>query len=201
MIKTLLKNLNKNTTIVTPNRRLAYYLRHELDLLCKNLGKKVWTSFDILPMATWLQRTWRETNSQKILLNSHQTRIIWQKIITKQTQDKLLLNSQAIATAAQQAYELLNEWCISIEHPLFSISEDYLTFQAWAKEYTNLCKTNNWLDPSQIPAELNLNHFPKHLILAGFDQITPQLKQLLENINCEYFDPNNKTSEQKDCNE
>ena len=88
----LLKYINNNTTIVTPNRRLAINLRQEFDLCQKNSGKNAWPSIDILPISSWIKRTWQDCCSDKILLNEHQTRVIWQNIIADSANGKLLLN-------------------------------------------------------------------------------------------------------------
>ena len=189
---------DRQTIIVTPNQRLALNLRKEFDAAQKNNEQIVWHSFTILPIKIWIEKCWENFSFNKILLNDFQTRFLWNKIITSN-----LLNTKSTIKQAKKAYKLLNEWDISINHPLFNISEDTLVFKNWAKKFDNYCNANNWIEPSNVPQELLANNFclTERLILAGFDQLTPQINQLITNIknkgcHIEHLDPNNKTSKQ-----
>lgn len=189
---------SKQTVIVTPNRRLALNLRKEFDAAQIHKGKAAWHSCTILPINTWFEKCWRNSYFSKILLNDVQTRFLWNKII-----DHNLLNIKSSLEEAKKAYKLLNEWNVSINHPLFNISEDTRIFKNWVKTFDDYCAANNWIEASNIPQELLANnfHIPKKIILAGFDQLTPQINQIINNIkhkgcDIDYLDPNNKASKQ-----
>lgn len=182
--------MNKNqelTLILTPNRRLALYLQ------------TTWSEVNILPLTNWLETIW----SGSILLNPHQEYLLWREIITTFAKEKPLLNLTKTIEQAQQAYTLLRQWRIDLTNPLFTISEDTATFQAWTNEFTAKCQNNNWIAVNDIIDKINLDNItlPKQITLVGFDQITSQLQYLLDNIKTkcqiEFRDPNNKISKQQ----
>jgi hypothetical protein len=181
------------TIVVTPNKRLASNLRNQFDIVQKNAGKSVWQSYKILPLKSWLENCWQNCNPSQILLNNHQAHFLWQKIINNS-----LLNTKRTIDQVQQAYKLLHEWSVSIDNPLFNISEDTLVFKNWVKKFDEQCKANNWIEAGNLPQELISKKFqlPENLILAGFDQLTPQINKLIKGCQVEHFDPNTKTSQQ-----
>jgi hypothetical protein len=202
MLSKLFKELTVHSTVVTPNRRLTNYLTKEYDDFQKKSGKNAWPSINILPLASWTETLWQSCPSNKILLNDHQERFIWQKIITNSKIGGSLLNITETTEQAHQAYQLLQEWCVALNHETFALSEDTSTFQSWAQHFVDLCGVNNWISHSSIADELycyNEIRFPERLILISFDQLTPQFEKLLSKAitkKCavEYFDTNNTTS-------
>ncbi|KPJ67082.1 MAG: hypothetical protein AMJ43_05945 [Coxiella sp. DG_40] len=204
MLGKLFKELTVQSTIVTPNRRLANYLTTEYDNFQKNSGKKAWPSIDFLPLGSWIEKIWQSCPSNKILLSDHQERFIWQKIIANSDVRESLLNITETAKQAQQAYQLLQQWCVTLNHKTFSLSEETSTFKSWAQQFVDLCTANKWISQSNIIDELSCYHeikFPERLILASFDQIYPQFERLLNKIiakkcEVEYFDTNNTNSKQ-----
>jgi len=204
MLSKLFKELTVHSTVVTPNRRLTNYLTNEYDHFQKKSGKDAWPSINILPLASWTEKLWQSCPSNKILLNDHQERFIWQKIITNSKIGGSLLNITETAEQARQAYQLLQEWSVTLDHNAFAMSDDTSTFQSWTQQFVDLCGVNNWISHSNIAYELycyNEIQFPERLILASFDQINPQFEKLLNKAitkKCavEYFDTNDTTSKQ-----
>ena len=60
MTPDLVQALAAGATVITPNRRLALYLKSEYDAAQARSGKSVWPSADALPYGAFLERTWQE---------------------------------------------------------------------------------------------------------------------------------------------
>ncbi len=201
MLNQLFEKTNLEAILLTPNRRLAAYLRREYDLWQQSNGLHTWPEINIMPIATWLEKIWQDHVANKVILNNHQEYLLWHNIITKFTNKHELLHSTALIAQAQQAYSLTQQWQIKLANPRFTITEDTQAFRSWAYEFTKQLEANNWLTHNDIANELNFYltknalPLPKALILVGFDIITPQLKTLLQQLQThkcqiEYFDPN-----------
>ncbi len=203
MLNQLFENACLDTIFLTPNRRLAAYLRQEYNLMQQNNDKHTWPEINIMPITTWLEKTWQDHIANKVILNNHQEYVLWHNIITKFSKKHKLLHSTALIAQAQQAYNLIQQWQINLANPDFTITEDTQALRSWAYEFTQQLENNNWLTHNDIANELNFYltrnalPLPKTLIMVGFDIITPQLKTLLQQLQThkcqiEYFDPNIK---------
>lgn len=73
---------------------------------------------------------------------------------------------------------------------LFILSEDIQAFLQWSSQYQQYCQDNHWIDFSRLAPLLrkllqdgtisNLQELPKSIQLVGFEELTPQFRQLLE---------------------
>ena len=104
----------KSPLVLTAHSRLAGWLMLEHNEQQKN--KKVWKTPQILPLSAWLKDVWQETWPEKHLLSKIQSNFLWEKIINEDRQVKNLsvLHKKAIATQAQKAYTLINEYKIPL---------------------------------------------------------------------------------------
>lgn len=177
-----LHQLETDATIVTANRRLAIFFREQYDRQQQLLGKTVWASIDVLPLETWIERSWNETLDERIVLNDFQEQLVWQKIIQNSSWGNTLLRLNETAKSAQEAWRLSHQWqCIDTEA---SPNPDIQAFQSWSQEFIKICQTNNWINQAQLPtlliSELKKITLPKKLILVGFEELPPQLHLLLK---------------------
>mgnify|MGYP003311968304 CR=1 FL=1 len=103
----------KSTLVLTAHSRLAGWLMLEHNEQQKN--KKVWETEEILPLSAWLKKVWQETWPEKHLLSGIQSGFLWEKIIQEDRKVKNLsvLHKKAIATQAQKAYTLINEYDVN----------------------------------------------------------------------------------------
>ncbi len=180
-----------NITILTPNRRLAATMHKLYQEFQRHQQIDCWQTPDILPITSWLQRFWQdltcnERSTSPHLLNAAQEQYLWEKIILSSKQSDQLLQISETADIAQSAWELLKQWRVDFQHPLFSSAEDYAALKHWASEFSNLCKKNNWVDNASIAEIIGEKIVsgtikPAHtIILAGFTEHSPQTRQLLE---------------------
>jgi len=186
-------DLNPNDLVVTVNKRLANALRESYNQYQLTSSQPItWQSPDILPITSWLQRCWQELTSVNdsqqplLLLNNIQEQVLWQQIIRNSSASNPLLQIEATAQAAQQAWQLCQQWNINYRDSIFTYTEDSKTWQSWAAQFEKLCNDNQWLDLSTLPYQL-INAFqaktitlPKRIFLVGFDEINPQQTKLFE---------------------
>lgn len=183
----LLQLLAQGYTLVTPTSRLARYLQYRFAAVKIREGKLTWETPDIIPWSAWLQRTRDELavehDSGLLLLSSQQQQLVWQEIIKKSEYAGLLLQTANTARQAIQAWQLCQQWEIDAALPHVNKNEDAHAFRQWAAAYRQRCKTAGWLDEAMLPAWLMTIRTSvfnnKKIVLAGFDEITPQQRSLL----------------------
>lgn len=178
-----------NTTILTPNRRLAAVLSKTYQQKQLNKQKLVWQTLDCLPLQSWLHRLWQEYLikhlSSLVLLTPEQELILWIEIIRNTPQSAHLLQINSTAKLAKAAWLLINEWELDIAHSAFSLTEDTETFKNWAKMFITLCQKRNLINTSKAvhfiskAIEQKRLSLPKKIILAGFTDLAPLYQRLL----------------------
>lgn len=188
----LFDSLNPDTLVLTANQRLA-------DFLCAQFNKwqqtndKSPTNIIIHSFSHWLQITWQYcVNSQLIapvsLLSDVQTHAIWEEIIRQSSQGTLLLNTSATTKLAIEAWSLINNWQITIDHPYFAFNEDTRVWQQWAKTFNQRCHDQHYIDNSKIIDYLipiiqsNNISLHKNILLVGFHELNPQQNKLFNAI-------------------
>ncbi|EKD55281.1 MAG: hypothetical protein ACD_60C00018G0006 [uncultured bacterium] len=181
---------NSDTTILTPNRRLAATWLKQFNDREIQQKKLTWPTLDILPIQSWLERLWHEYAAKEItntflLLSASQEAVLWEDILKKSPENNDLLQLGATAELAKSAFELLKLWNIDINHAALDFGEDSQAFKRWALEFKKICKKNNWLSIASLPAFLHKNLIentinpPKKILLLGFTEIAPAYQKLL----------------------
>lgn len=177
--------------ILTPNQRLARTYQQQYDLAQSNLGLKTWESLAIFPLNHWVIDLWQKFAQHslllpQILLNTFQTKTLWANIIEKKHPELQHLTPLAI-----EAYQLLKQWQIELDHPTFLLKAESRYFQQWLAEYHRILNQHQWTDPNQIydlanqvlVKNNNLSALlPKEITLLGFTDFNAQeeffIKQL-----------------------
>ena len=182
------KKLEHGVTVVTGNSRLAEALKQEFQQQAVDRGLQVWESPDIKPWNNWLRQTWEEAvfdgliESPELLLTEVQEQYIWESVI--ESSSVSVLRMEATARKACEAWQQLINWQVDLDAVEFDVNEDTRTFKLWADKYEQQCLEQGWLPASRIAEQLvqciNDNHgtFNSHIILLGFDELTP-LQQAL----------------------
>lgn len=196
MYQHFLTNLSTTDLVLTPNRRLAAYLRQEYNILQQNPEQLCWQNIDIIPLQSWFERCWQEvsttsTYNPMLLLNSQQEQLVWQQIIKKSSAGETLLCVTATAELAYQAWKIAQQWQINYKNTDWSQNENSKIWLSWAQEFQAICTSNRWLDSNSLPNWLmnaikqQLLKLPKRIFLVGFDELCPQhqtLFNLLTNL-------------------
>lgn len=181
--------MSHGAQVVTANRRLALELKARYDLLHADQGKAVWESANILSWGDWTQAQFQELQDlgviDKTLLTPYQSQILWEEIIASSSQGQAILNVSSAARMAQDALEVAQSWLINGKQLAGYANDETDLFLAWVDIFEKRCRQENWIDISKLNTIVN-EHIangaltaPDKIILAGFDEITPQQRELL----------------------
>jgi ATP-dependent helicase/nuclease subunit B len=178
-------------TVVTPNRRLAATLKRVFDDAQIAANKRTWPSPDIVPLATFFERTFQQRLRQHadapLLITNTHAQILWERIIreSENAASLALLSVAQTAKEASAAYSLMQAWDLSAAIGRLALSDalndDCRAFWSWAQRYRDLIAEKNWLDSAVLPdylcetllRESNMA-LPNTIIMAGFDIVTLQ---------------------------
>lgn len=188
-----LDNLDNDTWVITAGQRLSRALGEEHVRRQRQRGLQAWERPHILPWASWLQSAWEAGTDSAVpvppmLLASAQERTLWERVIAESDQASVLLQVAATARIAQDAWRLMHERRLSLAAIGESGGEDARAFIAWAQRFAAWCDGKSWLDTARLPDRLAASisagqvALPRRLVLAGFDELSPQQTALLQAV-------------------
>lgn len=189
MHDTVIRALQAGATLVTASQRLARHLVAEFGARQAQTAP-VWEAPDILPWPQWLERFWQESfgllegDAPQPLLSPFQEQTLWETII-RETESSPLLHEPAAARGAREAWQLLYAWQLPFARATEFPNEDAAAFLRWAKIYQQRCTREHYLDSARLPEAVmqaiarGRLRLPPQLLLAGFDEFTPQQRALL----------------------
>ncbi len=195
-----LEALAPGVTVVTINKRLARALQREHALRERAAGRMVWETPDILPWRAWLQRCWdallnagalglsaQAAELPGVLLDPLQERVLWSDIVRQSRAGQGLLRPDAAARLAIEAHVLRAAW-VPEEAAIETGSQDVRAFLEWSHGFIARCRDEGWIDMARLPDLLadawrrGALPVPPVLYLAGFDELTPQQRRLLDRL-------------------
>ena len=186
--------LGRGVTIVTGNKRLAGVTRQAFEHVAIDKGLEVWPTPDVLPWSAWLQRVWEEAvvsgaaSAPELLLTSQQEQRIWEDIITESVADQPLQQVTGTVRRAQEAWQLIQSWRLSLNDAAFRYNSDSTAFFEWASRFEAKCTEKGWLSLARLSDEFQRSVqagalvMPAELMLIGFDELTPQQQSLLQTL-------------------
>jgi ATP-dependent helicase/nuclease subunit B len=181
-------SIDTDTLLISVNNRLARALQARYDQQQAASGKRTWPTANILPWSAWLIRSYEylvdHGYCQRVLLNSHQERLLWEKIVRQSHQGESLLRPNAAAQSAQQAWQLQQDWQLS-ENQLAQYRQ-YETdvFLHWQQQFKQHCQQHQFITQAELcqalKEQIEQQHFPLtgHIQLHGFDSFSPQQESL-----------------------
>lgn len=183
------EHIERGHTIVCANVRLVHHFSHRYAREQLRQGRRAWETPDILPWQAWLRRC-RDSRGEHhdTLLTTEQENMLWQQIIEASDYKNSLLQISSVAGQAAAAWQVLKQYKVPIFPDGMFLNEDTSAFRAWANEYRLRCQRNNWTDNASLAdtvpldAATNPDAFGRHLVLAGFDRLTPQQTILCEKL-------------------
>ena len=177
-------------TVVTPNRRLAAYLKEQFDTAQREAGRTAWATPDILPLNTFLERSYRALNirdkagTRPQLLDAAQSQLLWEQVVSAADVASHLLSVTQTARQAAAAWSVAQAWTLLPAMRSAALFEDAQIFLGWAQRFQQLCRERNVFDAAALPAVVTasmqknphdwIEMLPRHLFTAGFDITTPQ---------------------------
>ena len=179
-------------SVVTPNRRLAQFLRAEFDATRIAAGLRAWESADILPLEALVERMWEDAlfsevaAEMPVLLSAAQEGALWhQAVAAHRPPERGLFSAEAASAQCAQAWQLAHAWRLELK-PDPSWNEDARAFLEWAAEYRRATRERGVTDRARLP-DIVIPHVghaglrrPKTLVLYGFDLLTPQARDFAE---------------------
>ena len=192
---------DERIAVLTPNRRLAGYLKDQFDTAQRHAGNKAWATPDILPFPTFLERTYRtwtlrgENRTHAQLLNSAQSQLLWEQVVRASDVASHLLSLTQTAKQAAAAWSVVHVWDLLPAMRRSSLNEDAEVFFTWAKRFEQLCREQHVIDAAILPTVMAAylreakagkskddwtEILPSQIFTAGFDIVTPQQQNFLD---------------------
>ncbi|HSW82935.1 MAG TPA: PD-(D/E)XK nuclease family protein, partial [Usitatibacter sp.] len=177
-------------TVVTPNRRLAQFLRAEFDRGREAQGLAAWESADILPVEAFVVRLWEDAlyselaAEMAVLLGEVQERALWQEAVGRHRPEDRLFSTEAAAAQCAEAWRLAHAWRVEL-HATPYWNDDARAFLEWSEHYKRVTRQGGQTDLARLPDVMapHLGHAalrrPATLVLYGFDLLPPQLRAFL----------------------
>jgi probable DNA repair protein len=187
-----LEQARAGATLVTAGRRLARTLRERSNALQRAAGLDVWEAPAILPWSAWLGELWNALvysgQPAPLRLDEEQEAAIWERVIAGSPGGDGLLQLAATARAAAETWDLVRSWRLDAAALEAAATDDTRAFLAWAREFASVCEREGWIDEASatdyLAARLASLPLPERIILAGFDEFTPQQKEFLAACPC-----------------
>jgi len=194
MKKYLTELIEQRYTLLTSTNRLTQHLRAQFAELQIGDGKSAWETPVILSWERWLGAFWSEmtaiSGSETIVLTRQQQHSVWYRIIHNSEHSANLIQKAATTRKAIQAWRLCQEYQIDILNSGAYLNQDAIAFSAWAGEYTDKCRLEGWIDQSGLAGDIlqNCSHeMARDIALIGFDDLTPQQKNLVAALKSKKF--------------
>ena len=183
--------LARAATIVTADPRQAFAVRIAWGERQRARGLTVWPTPDVLPLSSWLVRSWARATAEGqgsrlgTLLTPAQERTLWEQTITTVSGEGEFLHPHGAARAAMGSWQRIHEWAIDRRALETAASEETRMFLAWATHAAKRMRDHEWIDAAralwQCPAGDGSNE-SNELLLLGFDVEPPAIGDLLTRI-------------------
>ena len=181
--------------ILTPNRRLAAFIRSRFNQQQAQANRRSWETPQIYSLDAWLLQLWNLQlddikYTTRPILNKIQQQILWEKIIQESDAGVELLRINPTAKNALQAWKFICQWQLRIDklaaYSEFSI--DTAAFYNWLQSYLAWLENNEYIDSYLMVEQIITNipmlidKLPKKLCLMGMDDLKPQEVQLFNTL-------------------
>lgn len=181
-------------TVLTVNRRLARFLRERHAAAQAARGRLAWETPDILPLDAWLARCWEAhaavaPDPQPHVLSPEQEQVVWEQVLRgeRSPQGALpLLQVRRAARSAREAYALLGDYRCGLAGLEAAGNADTDAFLRWCRRFEARRRREGWIEPGALAARLaglarrGALELPPHVRLAGFDELPPARRELVE---------------------
>lgn len=186
----VLSSLNEEKTIIVARTPLlASVISHQLAQHQIASGRETWERREIYSIDAWLAACWQEVrfSNENIpgLLSPLQETLLWQSIIDDDTPG--LFDTAATARLARRAASVLAQWEIPIDHEAWNDHQDGRQFLHWLKEFRAHCRERAWMTRADLwhalPEWIDSGIYtPLPVVFAGFTDLSPALKKILQRI-------------------
>lgn len=190
----ILAALDAGATVVVSGRRLARAVLLAHAEARHAAGARVWERPEVLPYGAFLDRLYARAADTALQAGSEApprriadaaVQAHWEQAI--RLSGAGLLQPAAAAREAVRSWELMTAYRVPLER-LASGDEDARAFAAWAERYLEAGRAGGWLEDERLADWLATRvrekklAAPKQVLFAGFDELTPQQRELLESL-------------------
>ena len=191
------EKIKSGAAVVTVNRRLARHLAAEYAAANMAAGLAAWETPAILPYSVWIETMYdtlllspdlESIDKWPDRLSLNQELWIWESVIRESQYGEDLLQVQATAKTAQQAWAICQQWQLDANLLCQAPPPDTAAFIDWCQRFVGWCQSENWVEAVRLPDFLasgiqqELIALPDSIIFAGFDEVPPQMQALLSVI-------------------
>lgn len=183
-------NWPEDALILTVNNRLSLELHRAYDRRQAATGLKAWPTPNILPWSAWMLQAYESLLdsgfTQRVLLNPHQERLLWEQVVRSTKTARDLLRPNAAARTAQQAWQRVQDWQLSIEDLSNEASEETLIYLQWQQAFDARCERDRLISSTALlplltqAIQQGLWAVPSHMRWTGFDDFSPAQQALLD---------------------
>jgi probable DNA repair protein len=177
------------TLVLTVNNRLSRRLTLELAGLLRQ-ERQVSELPRILPLSAWLAESANELAFEAddgvpaYRLDSFATQLVWTEAIRAEEAERVLLDASQAARLAMDADLLMDEWDLQVSSG--ADTDEYRGFAKWRDRYRRTLAGIDAEDANQGYArvlralEAGRLATPRQLVLAGFTDLSPRFRRLLQ---------------------
>lgn len=191
------EKIDKGAAVVTVNRRLARHMMGEYAARNTAAGRSAWETPAIFPYSAWLESLYEALLLNPALpraeqwpdtLSPTQELWVWESVIRDSDYGKGLLQAQATAKTAQQAWSLCRQWRIDVKQLSQAPPPDTEAFIDWLQSFSRRCRREKWVESAGLPDLLSsaiqqgFIELPETILFAGFDERPPQMTDLFAAI-------------------
>ncbi|QTS83909.1 PD-(D/E)XK nuclease family protein [Coxiella endosymbiont of Amblyomma nuttalli] len=176
-IQQIMPTLDQDTIVLTASSHLSYHLKQQyVQYEAKSNNKKKRSIPIIIPLNEWISQCWQHCQqTSEILLSDFQEYLLWREIIpfTKNTSNLI-----------KEAWQLMKAWNLSLKDLEKEANGEVRHFIQWALQFETQLKKHHWISNAELPKRLEslTAHLklPKQIILVGFYNLAPSIRQFLE---------------------
>jgi probable DNA repair protein len=179
-----------DTAVIPSTVRAARALRRRYNWQHRAAGSHGWRTPQILAWEPWLKTLWDAAilcgAESRVLLNDAQETELWRQVLARDAAATQTMSIAGLAKQAQQAWDAMNRYRITLKDVRNDGSIDAQAFSRWVIELEKIFRRFSFISSCQIEAALasvvrggNLQ-LPKTVFLVGFDRTMPSQNLLID---------------------
>ena len=191
----ILAALESGATLVTSGERLARAVRLAHGEARLATGAQVWERPEVFSYNSFIGELYERAFAAALTgpgtapprrLQELAAEALWENCIRASSVGGELLQPAATAREAYEAWKLILQYRIPLEHIAAAEDEDARQFASWAREFIGHTRAQSCLEDVRLTDWLanELRHrrlqAQGQVLWAGFDQLTPQQQELVE---------------------
>lgn len=192
----VLAALDAGAWVVTPGERLARAVRLAHGEARQAAGAAVWERPEVISYPACIDRLYDAATASALdtgdappkRLVTAAAEALWEQAIRGSGAGEALLQPAATAREALRTWDLCSAYRISLEQVAASGEQDAEAFATWAAEFKSRSREQGALEDARLVDWLATRlrerrlPAPKQVLFAGFDELTPQQRELTESF-------------------